>query len=247
MENTVSDNTVGLLAPSVIVGEAVAGESAQAVKQVTQLVKGISTNTFDLAEALHKVKKNKFYHPKYDTFGEYAKTLELKLTKAYYLVKLVENMEEAGIPRAEYEPVGIAKLRLLSRLDMQDETGQPKMYQGTPAASWVKSFDSHAAETSPADLEGMVKGLLGLTGDNSTVWENWPMTLGQRTKWHEAIELAKKNIGTTGVDADGKHKDASIGRCCEVVALSYLLDPNNWPENEQPKTENHGTMESDNL
>src|ERR1035437_7692834 len=121
MENTVSDNTVGLLAPSVIVGEAVAGESAQALKQVTQLVKGISTNTFDLAEALHKVKKNKFYYPKYDTFGEYAKTLELKLTKAYYLIKLVENMEAAGVSRAEYEPVGITKLRMLSRLDRSEE------------------------------------------------------------------------------------------------------------------------------
>jgi hypothetical protein len=230
MENTVSDNTTSLLAPSVIVGEAVAGESAQALKQVTQLVKGISTNTFDLAEALHKVKKNKFYQPKYETFGEYAKTLELKLTKAYYLVRMIENMEAAGVSREKYEPVGIAKLRLISRLDMQDENGAPKMYQGVSAENWIKGMIAHAPETTPSDLEAMIKGLLGLTGDNSTVWENWAMTLGQRTKWHEAIELAKKNIGTVGVDADGKHKDASTGRCCEIVAISYLQDPNNYPE-----------------
>ena len=56
------------------VGEAVAGEAAATLKLVKSLVKGISVNTFDLAEALHKVKSHKFYAPKHNTFGEYAKS-----------------------------------------------------------------------------------------------------------------------------------------------------------------------------
>src|ERR1035441_5663232 len=84
---------IGMGTPPEFVGEAVAGESAQTLALVNQLVGGISTNTFDLAEALYKVKKNKFYHPTYETFGAYAKTLAIKLTKAYYLVKMVEVME----------------------------------------------------------------------------------------------------------------------------------------------------------
>src|ERR1017187_11032932 len=96
-----------------IVGEAVAGEAAQTLSEVKKLVKGLSVNTFDLAEKLHKVMSKKFYAPKHNTFGEYAKTLDLKLSKAYYLTKLVEVMTACDIPRAVYEPVGIAKLRVV--------------------------------------------------------------------------------------------------------------------------------------
>src|SRR5208337_5475809 len=119
---------VMMVAVPAIVGEAVAGEAAATLADVKKLVKGLSINTFDLAEKLHKVKSKKFYAPKYNTFGEYAKTLDLKLSKAYYLVKLVEVMTACQIPREVYEPVGIAKLRIVSRIDLEQQDGSPKMY-----------------------------------------------------------------------------------------------------------------------
>ena len=233
MYDTVTNNV-----PAAIVGEAVAGEAAQTLADVKKLVKGLAVNTFDLFEKLHKVKKNKFYAPKYNTFGEYAKTLDLKLSKAYYGVKLVEVMEACGIPRAQYEPVGIAKLRLLSRVDLVDAEGEAKKFNGIPVTLLIKNMVETADSLSPDTIEAEVRKIQGLVGDNAPEWENIPMTAGQRAKWNEAVELAKKNIGSVGKDEDGQYKDASVGACAEVIALSYVQDPNNYPEGYAPDAEN---------
>src|ERR1019366_2752105 len=135
MENTLSDNTMGLM-PVAIVGDAVAGEAAATLKQVKSLIKVLSSNTFDLAEALHRVKQNKYYSPKYLTFAEYVKDLDIKISRVYYLVKLVEVMNAVGVPREAYEPVGIAKLRSICRLDLIED-GQPKMYEGVTAMETI--------------------------------------------------------------------------------------------------------------
>ena len=227
-----------------IVGEAVAGEAAATLADVKKLVKGLSVNTFDLAEKLHKVMSKKFYAPKYNTFWEYAKTLDLKLSKAYYLTKLVEVMTACDIPRAVYEPVGIAKLRIVSRVKLANPDGGPKMYDlgtGLPVEGTeiVKAIMAHAETQAPKDLEQFVRKVNGQVGDNAPTWENIAMTEGQRAKWQEAVSLAKKNIGSVSKDAEGNYKDASEGACAEVIALSYLQDPNNHPEGEGPnETEN---------
>src|ERR1035437_2568654 len=170
MENTVSDNTMGLMKPA-IVGEAVAGEAAQTLAEVKKLVKGLAVNTFDLFEKLHKVKKNKFYAPKFNTFGEYAKTLDLKLSKAYYGVKIVEMAEACGISREQYEPVGIAKLRLISRVEMQNPDGGPKMYMlegiDLPASGVevIKGIMEKALTTPPDAIEQFVRKVNGQVGE----------------------------------------------------------------------------------
>jgi hypothetical protein len=225
-----------------IVGEAVAGEAAQVLKQVKTLVKGISSNTFDLAEALHKVRKNKWYAPKHLTFQEYIGTLELKSSKAHYLVRIAQTMEDVGIPRAEYEPVGIAKLRAICRLDLIDSEGNPKQYEGKPAAEVIKDLIAQAPEHSPEAIGETVKKLQGLVGEDSIVWINFPIKLAARNEWDKAVALAQKNIGSVGQDAEGNYVDASVGRCAEVIALSYNQDPNNVPEGEAGISEVDGSV-----
>ena len=139
-------------------------------------------------------------------------------------------METAGIPREQYEPVGIAKLRLITRLSLTDQDGLPNQYNGMPVIEVIKKLVADAPNQTPGTLEEMVRAIQGFTGDNEIVWMNLSMTLAQRTKLMEAIDLATKNIGSTGKDEDGQYKDASMGRCLEVIALSYLLDPNNQGE-----------------
>ena len=42
-----------------------------------------------------------------------------------------------------------------------------------------------------------------------------------------------RQIGSVGKDENtGLYKDASLGSCAEVIAVSYILDPNNSPEGE---------------
>ncbi len=218
--------------PIEIVGEAVAGEAAQTLNQVRALIKGLSSNTFDLADALCKVKKNKWYAPKFSTFSEYAKDLDIKLSKCYYLIRITETLETVGAPRAEYESVGVAKLRAICRLDLQDSEGNPKQYEGKPAADVIKDLIQQAPAHSPEAVDETVKKLQGLMGEDARVWQNICLTVAQRKKWQEAVALAKLNIGSVGKDDDGQYKDASEGMCVEVIAASYLLDENNRPEGE---------------
>lgn len=232
------NSETGILPPA-IVGEAVAGEAAATLADVKKLVKGLSVNSFDLAEKLHKVRAKKFYAPKFNTFGEYAKTLDLKLSKVYYLTKLVKVMSACQIPREVYEPVGIAKLRIVSRIATENRDGGPKMYDlgtGLPVTGVevVQVIMKHAETQDPAELEKFVRKVNGQVGDNTPTWVNIRMTEGQRAKWEEAVNLAKKHIGSVSKDADGNYQDASEGYCAEVIAVNYLLDPNSYPEGEAP-------------
>jgi hypothetical protein len=233
---------IGMSTPTEIVGEVVAGEAAQTLKQIKNLVKGISSNTFDLAVALHKVKKNRWYAPKYLTFTEYIGTLDLKSSKGHYLVRIAQTMEDVGIPRMEYEAVGIAKLRAICRLDLQDSEGNPKQYEGVPAVEVIKDLIQQAPAHSPEAVDETVKKLQGLMGEDAQVWQNISLTVAQRKKWREAVDLAKLNIGSVGKDDEGNYKDPSEGACMEVIALSYLLDPNNRPEGEAGISEVDGSV-----
>jgi hypothetical protein len=241
MENTVSDNTMGLM-PVAIVGDAVAGEAAATLKQVKSLIKVLSSNTFDLAEALHRVKQNKYYSPKYLTFAEYVKDLDIKISRVYYLVKLVEVMNAVGVPREAYEPVGIAKLRSICRLDLIED-GQPKMYEGVTAMETIKTLVGTALQYTPEGLDEKVKELQGLMGDDAMVWLNFPIKVVARKRWEQAVALCQKLVGSVGQDPNtGLYQDASVGRCAELIAENYMQDPNNYPEGEGPNVQ---TTDSD--
>ena len=218
--------------PIEIVGEATAGEAAQTLKQVKSLIKGLSSNTFDLAGALYKVKKNKYYSPKFSTFSEYAKDLDIKLSKCYYLLRITETLETCGVPREIYEPVGIAKLRAITRLELTDEDGAPKMYGDLTAVDTVKKLLTDSTQQTPEEVDEAVKELQGLMGDEALVWLNFPIKKAARDVWEKAVSLAQKLIGSTGKDVEGNYKDASVGRCAEIIAVSFLQDPNNSPEGE---------------
>lgn len=227
------------LNPPPIVGETVAGEAAQALKQVKALVKNISANTFDLAEALHRVKKQKFYQPKYDTFPEYVDSLDIKASKSFYLVKMVDCMEQCGVERAVYEGVGLSKLRIITRLKVVDE-GKDTLFEGVPVKLLVKALIETADSWEPDALELRVKQIQGLVGENASAgWINFPVTFAQKAAWEKAVALAKLQIGSVGKDENtGQYKDASIGSCAEIISVSYVQDPNNSPE------EDYGTVSS---
>ena len=218
----------------VIVGEAVAGEAAATLKQIKSLVKNLSTNTFDLFELLYKAKSNKYYQPKYDTFADYAKSLDIKTSKLYYGVKLIEVMSQCGIDRAVFEPVGLTKLRIITRVKVIDDEGKDTTFEGVPTKLLVKDMIEKASTWQPEALDLRVKEIQGLVGDNASAgWINFPVTYAQKAAWEKAVSLAMLGIGSFGKDENtGQYKDASLGACAEVIAVSFVQDPNNSPEGE---------------
>lgn len=228
-----------------VVGETIAGEAAATLKQIKSLVKNLSTNTFDLFELLYKAKSNKYYQPKYDTFTDYAKSLDIKTSKLYYGIKLVEVMQQCEIDRATYEPIGLAKLRIITRVKVKDDEGKDTTFEGVPTKLLVKDMIDKADTWTPEALDLRVKEIQGLVGDNASAgWINFPVTYAQKAAWEKAVALAMLQIGSVGKDENtGQFKDASLGACAEVIAISYEQDPNNHPEEYIPPSEiNTGGM-----
>lgn len=206
-----------------VIGEVKAGEASKVRKQITEIIQGVNKSTFTLAELLHSVKANNYYSKwNFNTFGEYARSLDLKVSKSYYLVRIIENMMIAGVPKETYEPVGIAKLRVISKLDPLAE------FEGKPMAQFIKGLTETAKDVEMETLKEAVAHLQGQVGDEARVWLNVNVGKSQRDDVIlPAIELAKKNIGTVSEDDDGMAQDASDGRALEIICAAFLADTAN--------------------
>lgn len=210
-------------APQVIVGEAEAGRAANVRRAINKLVAATNTSTFDLAELLHEAKAKMYYRGwGFDSFSKYAKSLALKYAKSYYLVKIVENMKAAGLEREQYEPVGLTKLRIISRLKHDTE------FKGTPMSLLIRELTLKAAAMEPEEVQYEVDALLGLTEDESMVWWNVKLKkLARENVVRPAVEKMKKFLGTQPSEMEeGKHVDASDGRAIEMICADFLADPN---------------------
>jgi hypothetical protein len=215
-----------------IVGEQEAGHATKVKKQIDNIIDNVNTSTFDLAELLHEVKKQGYYDQwGHESFGDYAKSLDLKVSKSYYLVRIVDTMEIVGLKREEYEPVGIAKLRLIAKLKPEGE------FKGKPMSEVIRELTLKAKELEPEEVKEAVNILNGLTGDDSIVWLNLAVKKSVRDAViRPAIEVAKKNIGSVGKDEEGDAKDASDGAALEVICADFMSDPaNNYDTDELNK------------
>ena len=234
------------MATQVIVGEAEAGRATQVRRTINKLISTANSSTFDLAELLFEAKSKNFYAGwGFESFSKYAKSLEIKYTKSYYLVRVVENMKAAGLERAVYEPVGLGKLRIISRLKPDTE------YNGTPVSLLIRELTLKATDMSLEEVQFEVDTILGLTEDESMVWLNIRCKKSAREDVIKpALALAKKHLGTKPADGiegeEGQQKDESDGRALEMICANFLADPNYTVEEvaaPKPPTEN-GTPET---
>lgn len=215
--------------PTVIVGEAVAGESTKVRKQLESLIKSLNKSTLDVGELLCKVKKNGFYQPwGFTTFQEYVDTLDIKARKAQYLVRIVDVMQQVGIERVKYEPIGIAKLREITSLDPTASWTNPANGEEIPMKDFITEFIGKADNLSLDEIKKNVRTLKGFVGENDLVWLNFCVkrSVSDNTI-RPALGLAKNFIGSVGKDDEGMSKDASDGAALEVIAVEYLNDPAN--------------------
>src|ERR1039458_7712797 len=94
-----------------------------------------------------------------------------------------------GLLREVYEPVGMGKLRVISRLDLKGE------YKGVAMTAIVKELTEKAGGMSLEEVTFEVETILGLTEDESMVWLNIHLKkLARENCVKPALALAKKHI-----------------------------------------------------
>jgi len=216
-----NDNTFNANIP-VIVGEAVAGETAKVRKQLEKVINNVNTSNFDIAELAFKVKQSGDYAG-HTTFADYYATLNIKKRKIQYLTKMAETMDAVGIKREEYEPLGIAKLREITSLNVNDKWTDPDTNKELPIKDFITGFIKQGSEMDLDTIKSHVKVLKGLTGENDIEVMHFAFTKSAIDNIiNPAIEKAKMVLGSVAKDNEGISQDASSSRCIEVMATEFL-------------------------
>lgn len=213
-----------------VVGEVEAGRAAKVRREINKLIKGVNTSNFDLMDLLYEVKANHYYSPDFESFSKYAKSLDIKYSKSYYLVKIKGMMLAVNVDRDVYEPIGTGKLRVISKLSVEGE------YKGVPMTQIIKELTLKAQQMSAEEVEFEVNTILGLTEDESMVWLNLHLKkLARDNVVKPALALAKKHMPESQTkDEDGNFVDPSDGAALEMICANFLADPNFNPTEEQP-------------
>jgi hypothetical protein len=221
---------------TIIVGAAEAGERVEVQRALKRLVRQVNENTFDIADLLYKAKEKHLYTE--PTFIEFAIKMGIKKRKAEYLERLARVMALSNISREEYEPIGIAKLRVITRLNPLTKEGLVNMYTNTvtqesfPMADYIVGLVEQAKEGATVEvLEKGVRVLLGEVGENDMTWLNIRLPrLVADGKVKEAFDKAAINIGTVRTDAEGMAVEVPDWRKLEVVCTEYVNDAATDPE-----------------
>lgn len=210
-----------------MIGDRVAGEGAKLRAELAQLIEKTDKSLFDIGEILHRIYKNNYFAP-YNTFQEYIASTKLRTSKAQYLRKIAAVMEQVEIPRDMYEPVGITKLRAITSLKPSESWTNPDTGEEIKLSVFIKELVEKAPDMSLAEIEEFVKTLKGLVDENEMVSKHFRVSrLVAEAAIDPALELARKQIGSTHKDEEGVSQDASDGACWEVISVSFLLDPAN--------------------
>jgi hypothetical protein len=212
---------------AVIVGEAVAGEAAKLRRKIEAVVKTINTSAFDAAELFAKAKKNRSYVGwGFNTLSEYFRSLDISERKAQYLTRIAEVMghEKVHVARADYEPLGIAKLREITSLDPEGQWTTPAG-ETFPMAEYIQGFVFDRTNESFETIQKEVRVLKGLIGENDLTHFNLMFTrLTKENTIDAALAKMRLELGPVGKDGDGVAIEATDSRCIELICVRYLTE-----------------------
>lgn len=220
---------MGTYTPLMVIGEAVSGHAAKVMQQLESLINSDNHTVFTMAELLYEVKKNNLYASAgHNTFKDYTSTLSLEDRKANYLTKLGYCVDVLGIPRATYEPVGITKLRSITSLNPLGTWTNPDTNVVLPLSGFIVELMTKSLTMTQKELDEYVRTLKGQVGENEMVTRKYTMLRSVvENILDPAIELSRRQIGSTHKDDEGISQDASDGACLEIIAVSFFLDPAN--------------------
>jgi hypothetical protein len=230
-------------------GTAVAAEDIALRNQLEALIDNVNKSAFDIADLCFKV-KSKGYYSKwgFTTFKEYTKSLTgIKERKLQYLTRIAEVMNQVGIKREVYEPVGIAKLREITSLTPGEVWKNPETGTETNVTAFIEGMVEGHKDLSLETIKGHVKTIKGISGDNELVWLQFYIKKSVLDNTvRPALELAKAHVGSVGKDDEGVSQDATDGSAIEIIAIEYLNDPQNSYESLHAVTQEESLEEEQN-
>jgi hypothetical protein len=225
-------------------GETISGRAAEVRSQLEAISKRSNGLAFDTAQLLSEAKEHRYWEDDFESFGDYTQEVAgIKERAALYLVRIIQVSEQLGLPRARLEHIEISKLREIFSLNPDDFYVNQELQQNEPLSDHIARLlvECDPQKTSPAlsveQVKAQVKLLKGLVDGNDLV----NMTKAKVTAdckanvTDPAVELAKRNIGSTRRDSEGDAVEPSDGAAWEVIASSYLADINSYPEGEAPQ------------
>lgn len=216
-----------------IIGEAVAGRAGVVRRELLKLNATISEQVFDQAELLAEVKGAALYSAwGFQTFEDYVTDeLDMKLRKAQYLTRIVQVCKACGVERLTYQPVGLSKLREITRLDPEGSYFNQDTKESEPLRGHIVRLIAAAKDMTREQIVEEVKRLMGLVGDDETVWVNYPVTRAcKENVIIPAQELARRKMGSAGRDNEGVAIEYSDAAVEEVIHQEFLNDESNYIE-----------------
>ena len=216
-----------------IVGEVVAGQSATLRKRMRILAADLTKHTFDLAEAFLQAQETRCYAEwGFESLGDYAELeLGVKPRKAQYLARIARVCRDCGVARKDYEPVGVTKLREITRLDPEVSHYNAEEKKHEPLVDHIVRLIAEAPELSLVEIELEVARLQGMTGDNAMVTKSYSVTLSAyENTIKRCFESIRMRLGSAGRDGMGAAKEYSDGAVVECLAAEYNSDPRNFME-----------------
>ena len=210
---------------TVLVGEAVAGQSAKARRRLEHLINAASQNLFDIGEQLYTVKAEKLYQPEFNTFREYILSLKFKESRARYLARIFEVMNFLNIARAKYEPLGTTRMREITSLDPKGEWVNPDNGDKYAIKDFIFKFVDAGETIDIDDLRRHVRTLKGFIGENDLTHVTFTMKRSAYEKnVRPALEKVKLLMGTGPKDEEGNSELPSDGAALETMAIIINAD-----------------------
>jgi hypothetical protein len=188
----------------------------------------METNQYDLGELLCKIQDETLYAQwGFNTYSEYMKTTKLKASKARYLPQIARVMKAIGVERAQYESIGISKLRVIASLNPTDVFVHPTSKEETSMYNWIVEITEKAINDPSYDLKEIkrhVRTLKGITGDRDVTFLGIPILRAALDNVViPAIEHCQALIGSVGKNEEGKSIEASLGTCIERICAEWML------------------------
>jgi|SRR5271157_1665879 len=219
-----------------IVGEAIAGQQAKSLalrKRIKILAGDVQRYTFDLAEALLEAQETRCYLGwGFDSLPDYAEIeLGLKARKSQYLSRIAKVMRDCGIKRADYEPVGVTKLRSITSLEPSTTFYDADEKKHVPMVELITELVAEAPELGTVEVDERVAHLKGMDGENAMVTRSYSVTKScYENTIQRCFELVRRRLGSAGRDGTGQAREYSDGAVLECLAAEFLADPRNFLE-----------------